>query len=217
MKLALCGSLRVAAVAMAIVFMFAELSAAADAQDMEIAGCKIVFAKPVKCPQSDFSGLDLRGQLFAMADLSASTFDRAELEDLDLWKADLHQSSFRYARMNGVFLTGADLSNADLRNADLSYAFLFRAKADGAKFDGANLSGARWITGAVCAPGSIGECKPLPLSENFAPRPLTWHLLPLGCREFWSTNVRVAEPGKALQSSLPAGCGDPRRPTSKTR
>ena len=139
----------------ALLCILSAIVASADAQGLEIAGCKIVFEAPVKCPQSDFSGIDLRGQLFAMADLSASIFDRADLDDLDLWKADLHNSSFRYAKMAGVFLTGADLSNADFRNADLSYAFLFRAKTEGAKFDGANLSGARWITGAVCGPGSI--------------------------------------------------------------
>lgn len=177
----------------------------AHAQDIEIAGCKIAFRTPVKCPRSNFSSTDLRGQLFAMADLSASVFDRADLEDLDLWKADLRGSSFRYAKMAGVFLIGADLRNADLRNADLSYAFLSDAKTQGANFEGANLSGARWVTGALCGPGSIGECKPLPPSETFAPRPLTWHLLPPSCREYWSKSATAADAGS---SNLPSGCGD---------
>jgi len=191
--------------------------ASADAQGIEIAGCKIAVETPVKCPQSDFSGIDLRGQLFAMADLSASIFDRAVLDDLDLWKADLRNSSFRYAKMTGVFLTGADLSNADFRNADLSYAFLFKAKTDGANFEGANLSGARWVTGAICDQDSIGVCKPLPLSQNFVPRPLTWHLLPLACRESWSKNVQVSDADGASQPNLPGGCGDPHSPAAKTR
>jgi pentapeptide repeat protein len=203
--------------AAAVLGILSAIFAPAHAQDMQIAGCKTVFTMPVKCPRSNFSGIDLRGQLFAMADLSTSTFDRADLEDLDLWKADLHQSSFRYAKMTGVFLTGADLSNADLRDADLSYAFLFKAKTEGASFEGADLSGARWITGAVCGPGSIGTCKPLPLSEDFAPRPLTWHLLPPACREYWSKNVGVADDSQASKSSLPPGCGDPRGVAPKTR
>lgn len=214
MKLTMCNRLRLLGMATCIL---GAMFVAADAQDTEIAGCKIAFRMPVKCPQSNFAGIDLRGQLFAMADLSTSVFDRADLEDLDLWKADLHRSSFRDARMTGVFLTGADLSNADLRNADLSYAFLFRAKTEGANFEGANLSGARWITGAVCAPNSIGACNPLPLSENFAPRPLTWHLLPRSCREYWSRNAGASDSGAPSHSNLPSGCGDPRSPTPDGR
>jgi hypothetical protein len=215
MKLMLCGRLQLFAAAMFCIL--GSIMASALAQDIQIAGCRIVFEAPVKCPQSDFSGIDLRGQLFAMADLSASIFDRADLDDLDLWKADLRKSSFRYAKMTGVFLTGADLSDADLRNADLSYAFLFKTKMEGANFEGANLSGARWTTGAICGPGSIGECKPLPLSENFAPRPFTWQLLPLACRESWSNNARVADADTTARANLPVGCGDPRRPPAKTR
>ena len=207
MKLLLRGRLLLFAAAM--LFILSATLVAADAQDLDIAGCKVVFKDPVKCPRSNFSGLDLRGQLFAMADLSASTFDRADLEDLDLWKADLRQSSFRHAKMAGVFLIGADLRNADLRNADLSYAFLFRAQTEGANFEGADLSGARWVTGALCAPGSIGECKPLPPSATFAPRPLTWHLLPPSCREYWSKSVIAADAGP---SNLPLGCGNLHRP-----
>ncbi len=207
MKLLRCS--RLSLFAAGAYCIFGVLAASADAQGVEIVGCKVVFTGPLKCPRSNFSGLDLRGQLFGMADLSASMFDRADLEDLDLWKADLHQSSFRYAKMAGVFLIGADLRNADLRNADLSYAFLFRAKTEGANFEGANLSGARWVTGALCGPESVGECKPLPASENFAPRPLTWHLLPLSCREYWSQNATGSDAGP---SKLPLGCGDPYRP-----
>lgn len=186
----------------------------AHAQDIEIAGCKIVFGAPVKCPRSNFSGIDLRGQLFAMADLSRSVFDRADLEDLNLWKADLRGSLFRDAKMAGVFLIGADLGNADLRNADLSYAFLSDAKTQGANFAGANLSGARWVTGALCGPGSIGECKPLPPSESFAPRPLTWHLVPPSCREDWSKGATASDTG---WSHLPPGCGDPHNPEPNKR
>ena len=203
MKLLLCGRLLFFAAAMFC--MFNSMAVPADAQGIEIAGCKVVFKDPVKCPRSNFSGIDLRGQLFAMADLSASIFDRADLEDVDLWKADLRQSSFRYAKMAGAFLIGADLRDADLRNADLSNAFLFRSKTEGANFEGANLSGARWVTNMLCAPESVGECKPLPPSETFAPRPLTWHLLPPSCREYWSKSVRASDAGV---SNLPLGCGE---------
>ena len=203
MKSLLCCRLLLFAAAM--LFISGSTLVSAEAQDLEIGGCKLVFTVPVKCPRSNFSGLDLRGQLFAMAGLSASMFDRADLEDIDLWKADLHQSSFRDAKMAGAFLIGADLRDADLRNADLSYAFLFRAKTEGANFEGANLAGARWVTGALCGPGSVGECKPLPASETFAPRPLTWHLLPPSCREYWAKSVRASAAGP---SNLPMGCGE---------
>jgi uncharacterized protein YjbI with pentapeptide repeats len=182
----------------------------AAAQTVEIAKCRIVFGAPIKCSHSDFAGLDLRGQLFAMADLSASIFDGADLQDLDLWKADLHGSFFRHANMVHVFLTGANLRGADLQDADLSHAFLFRAKTEGANFAGANLAGARWTTGELCGPGSIGVCKSLSLSEAFAPRPLTWHLLPPACRDYWAKNG-------AGHSSLPPGCGNPRSETPKKR
>lgn len=137
----------------------------------------------LKCPGSDFSELDLRGLFLAQADLSGSDFRGANLEDLVFWKTNLRNSNFSGADMVGVFLTGADLSGADLRGADLRQAFIFRAKIDGADFSGANLEGARWVTGAICGPGSIGECKPLPPMADVDPRALSWHLLPPGCRE----------------------------------
>ncbi len=205
---------RLRQLAAATVCVLSPAFVAAQAQEIKVAACKIVFGAPVKCPRSDFSGIDLRGQLFSMADLSASVFDRADLEDLDLWKADLHGSSFRDAKMTGVFLIGADLRNADLRNADLSYAVLSDAQIQGANFEGANLSAARWVTGALCGPGSIGECKPLPPSENFAPRPLTWHLVPPSCRDYWSKGATAAAAGP---SNLPPGCGDPHNPGPNKR
>jgi hypothetical protein len=205
---------RLRLLAAATLYTLSSAFVAADAQDMEIAGCRIVFRAPVKCPRSNFSGIDLRGQLFAMADLSASIFDRADLEDLNLWKTDLRGSSFRYAKMAGAFLIGADLRNADLRNADLSYAFLSAAKTQGANLEGANLSGARWVTGALCGPGSVGECKPLPPSETFAPRPLTWHLLPPSCREYWSKGVSASDAGS---SNSPLGCGELHNPAPNER
>jgi hypothetical protein len=161
------------------------MTSPAISQSIEIGGCHVEISFTLKCPGSDFSKLDLRGQFFAQADLSGSNFREANLEDLDLWKTNLRNSNFSGADMMGVFLTGADLSGSDLRGADLRQAFIYRATIDGADFAGANLEGARWVTGAICGPGSIGECKPLPPMADFDPRPLTWHLLPPACREKW--------------------------------
>jgi hypothetical protein len=186
----------------------------ATAQSIELGGCHMEISFSLKCPGSDFSKLDLRGLFFAQADLSGSNFREANLEDLDLWKTDLRNSNFSGANMVGVFLTGADLSGSDLRGADLRQAFVYRAKIDGANFAGANLEGARWVTGAICGPGSIGECKPLPPMADFDPRPLTWHLLPPACREKWFAPKpkQVAGAGQATAGPAPIPeCESPTR------
>lgn len=187
------------------------MAGTASAQIVEIGGCHLEVIFTLKCPGSDFSKLDLRGLFFAQADLSQSNFRDANLEDLDLWKTNLQNSNFSGADMVGVFLTGADLSGANLRGADLRHAFIYRAKIDEADFAGANLEGARWVTGSICGPGSIGECKPLPPRAGFEPRPLTWHLLPPSCREKWFVPQpkHIAGATQPAAASAPTDCESP--------
>lgn len=182
------------------------LTSAVPARNVGVDACEIGNAGPLKCPGYDFSGLDLRGRLFVLAELSGAKFKDADLQDVDLWRADLRNSDFSGANMVGVFATGADLSGSDLRGADLRQSFLYRARADGANFAGALLVGARWMTGAVCGPGSIGDCKPLPAMADFEPRPLTWHLLSPACEKRRPRQTANLEPsaGKGSPFKAPA-------------
>ncbi|HEY6466698.1 MAG TPA: pentapeptide repeat-containing protein [Candidatus Acidoferrales bacterium] len=183
------------------------LTGAAPARNVGAGACEIEGAGPLKCPGSDFSGLDLRARLFVLAELSGSKFNNADLQDVNLWRADLRNSDFAGANMAGVFATGADLRGSDLRGVDLRQAFLYRAKADGSNFAGALLAGARWITGAVCGPGSVGDCKPLPPMADFVPRPLTWHLLSPVCEKRWRQANREPSAGKGSPFEAPANSG----------
>gem|GEM_PF-3069214 len=114
------------------------------------------------CPNAVLHGLDLKGQLMAMMDLTGADLTNANLEAADLWKADLAGANLSGANLTESFLTGANLRGANLSGADLRKAFIFGAFTEGANFADARLDGARWITGAICGPGSIGQCHPLP-------------------------------------------------------
>ena len=122
--------------------------------------CRIDVA--AKCPGVALSGAALNGQYMAMMDLSGADLAGADLRSTDLWKTNFAGAALSHADLADSFLTGADLRGADLSGADLRRAFIFGAFTDGARFDGALLEGARWITGAICGPGSVGKCRPLP-------------------------------------------------------
>lgn len=138
-------------------------------------GCEMP-AYRTKCPGANLEGADLRGRFLIMADLAGANLKGADLSDLNLWNTRLSKATLSGAKMARAFLTGADLRNANLQFADLRHAFLFRAQADGANFAGALLEGARWLNGAICGPGSIGDCLPLPPTASDVSAPLTWHL-----------------------------------------
>lgn len=125
-----------------------------------INGCVVAIA--VECPSADLRKADLRGRLAARANFAGADLRYARLDGIVLWKTNFAGANLEGAKLNDAFLTGADLRGANLTGADLSGAFLFRAFTEGAKFEGARLDGARWITGEVCAPGSVGACHPLP-------------------------------------------------------
>lgn len=146
-------------------------------QSPVLTGCKVITeAKCPGVPGVMWEGVDLRGHFLAMADLSGANLKGADLTDLNLWKTRLPKADLSGAKMKRAFLTGDDLRGANLQGADLRQAFLFRAQADGANFQGALLEGARWLTGVICGPGSVGECLPLPPTADYDPPTLTWHL-----------------------------------------
>ena len=137
----------------------------ASAQAVTTHGCELVYA--AQCAGADLSGADLRKGFLARSNLAGANLRNADLTGVNLWKTNLSKADLSQAKMAGTFLAMADLRGADLRGADLQNAFLFRALTDNANFDGANLSGARWVTGAICAPDSIGECHPLSATAEY--------------------------------------------------
>jgi uncharacterized protein YjbI with pentapeptide repeats len=153
------------AVATALLLLPAIDSRPASAQAVTIHGCELVYAS--QCAGADLSGVDLRNGFLARSNLAGANLRNADLTGVNLWKTNLSKADLSQAKMAGTFLAMADLRGADLRGADLQHAFLFRALTDNANFDGANLAGARWVTGAICAPDSIGECHPLPATAGY--------------------------------------------------
>ena len=130
-----------------------------------------------KCPGADLHGELLKMRIMAMMDLSGANLSGADLQKSDLWKTDLAGADLSGANLAGAFLTGAKLSGANLRGADLRGAFLLGAFAEGANFEGALLDGARWVSGAICGPTSIGNCRPLAATAAInVPMPPWQHL-----------------------------------------
>jgi len=114
----------------------------------------------------DLSDLDLIDAKLRNSDAHNTIFVGTRLEGADLAYADLALAKLGYANLQhallkGANLKGADLSNADLRGADLSYADLTGALLGKAVLDGAHFGNSIWIDGRLCAPDSIGDCKPV--------------------------------------------------------
>jgi uncharacterized protein YjbI with pentapeptide repeats len=128
-------------------------------QTVTIHGCELMYGS--QCAGVDLSGVDLRNGFLARSNLAGANLRNADLTGVNLWKTNLAKADLSQAKMADSFLAVADLRGANLEGADLRGAFLFRALTDGANFHGANLAGARWMTGAICAPDSIGDCHPL--------------------------------------------------------
>ena len=87
-------------------------------------------------PNSNSARVYLRGIILPRARLGY-----ADLERVDLWKADLKGAFGERANLSEAILGEADLEKADLREADLSGAFLERANLSGAVLRVANLKG----------------------------------------------------------------------------
>jgi uncharacterized protein YjbI with pentapeptide repeats len=142
------------------------LRSVAGEEIVTIHGCKLIYGS--QCAGVDLSGVDLRNGFLARSNLAGANLRNANLTGVNLWKTNLAKADLSQAKMAGAFLAVADLRGADLEGADLRGAFLFRTLTDGADFRGADLAGARWITGAICGPGSIGDCHPLPPTAAYA-------------------------------------------------
>jgi hypothetical protein len=144
----------------------APLRPVAGQEIVTIHGCELLYGS--QCVGVDLSGVDLRNGFLARSNLAGANLRNADLTGVNLWKTNLAKADLSRAKMSGAFLAVADLRGANLEGADLRGAFLFRALTDGADFRGADLTGARWITGAICGPDSIGDCHSLPSSADYA-------------------------------------------------
>lgn len=80
-----------------------------------------------------------KGELFFQADLNSLNLSRANLAKTDLRGADLSEAALTGANLSGAFLRGAHLNGANLTGASLDGADL-----SGAFFSGADLSGIQW-------------------------------------------------------------------------
>ena len=85
------------------------------------------------------SGVDLRSESFAGADLKHANLSNANLEGVDLSGASLEGADLRGANLRGANLQGANLSLAILANADLRKANLHEAQLIAAVLQHANL------------------------------------------------------------------------------
>lgn len=90
----------------------------------------------VALPNTDLSGVILRGAILSRADLTGTDFSEAYLSGAEFSGSDLSKVDLSEAD-----LEGANLSDANLQNADLSGANLQDADLSGANLEGVDLSG----------------------------------------------------------------------------
>lgn len=94
------------------------------------------------------------------AQMSGTNFSGSNLRRANLSKAMLNGTNMSGANLEGAVFSkalvdGVNFSGANLRSANFTQALL-----QGADFTGADLSGAIWTDGVICAPNSIGLCRP---------------------------------------------------------
>lgn len=107
---------------------------------------------------AELDGVQLSNGSVRGARLSAGKFNRGDMQYVDLSDSDLSYAELKSASMKGATLRYADLSYADLSGADLSFADLTGANLGGAAMHRVRLDNAIWINGALCQPGSLGNC-----------------------------------------------------------
>ncbi len=140
-----------------------------------------------ECANAQLAGADLRDKWIFRSNFTRANLRGANLQGLVLELNDFSNADLSEANLADTFLAGANLRGANLQGADLRRAFLFRSFAEGANFAGARLDGARWITGVICGPDSVGECRPLPVN---APLPVwdpQWQATPASISSIPST------------------------------
>lgn len=107
---------------------------------------------------------DMRGAILRNANLTGAQFQNVKLDNADLAYSNLslariEASSLGQALLIGANLRGAKILNTNMQNADLSFANLTGAVIEGGDWRGVNLHKAIWLDGAICAEGSVGECR----------------------------------------------------------
>jgi len=108
-------------------------------------------------------------QLKKTGNCPACDLSSANLENLDLQKANLAGANLKFADLSSANLTGANLKGAQLQDVNVEATNLTDADLSGANLGdtdlteseviltGANLSGAKWGK-VTCQPGSMGGC-----------------------------------------------------------
>lgn len=107
---------------------------------------------------ADLDHARLNNGTMRRARLSGAKFNDSDMQYVDLSESDLSYADLKRASMKGATLRHVDLSYADLTGADLSFADLTGANLGGAKLQQVRLDNAIWINGALCLPGSVGNC-----------------------------------------------------------
>jgi hypothetical protein len=117
---------------------------------------------------ADLLGAQVRNARLDAAQLSNARLVGADLEFTSLNLCDLRAADLSQANLRGVNLRGSDLRYATLAQANLAYANLSEARLEGADLRGAILDHSIWINQQTCAPGSVGQCRPLQGPETDA-------------------------------------------------
>tara|TARA_Y100001970_G_scaffold293121_1_gene437891 strand:+ start:6170 stop:6661 length:492 start_codon:yes stop_codon:yes gene_type:complete len=88
----------------------------------------------------DFSGSDLRGATFYLADLQDANLSDCDLEGATLYGSKLKETNFKNSNLREVTLDSAVLEGTDLTNSNLENAFAYSTKFKDVIIDGADFT-----------------------------------------------------------------------------
>ncbi len=89
---------------------------------------------------ADFSGRALNDDSFNKANLRNSNFSNADLQGVSLFGANMEEANLTGANLTGATLDLARMMKANLTNAILEGAFAYNTKLEGAIIDGADFT-----------------------------------------------------------------------------
>ncbi len=89
---------------------------------------------------ADFSGRALNDDSFNKANLRNSNFSNADLQGVSFFGAKMEEANFEGANLTGATLDFARMMKANLTNAILEGAFAYKTKLKGAIIDGADFT-----------------------------------------------------------------------------
>ncbi|EAV41433.1 pentapeptide repeat protein [Stappia aggregata IAM 12614] len=95
-------------------------------------------------PESDFSGLDLRGAIFDNCDLTGASFDGANLEGASFKNVVAIGTTFINARMLNANLSDGNFRDSDFTDADLKQTNVWGAAFYEVTFQRTDIRGAYW-------------------------------------------------------------------------